>query len=89
MLKLYQGHYTDADFDLLAQITTLEAENAIKERCELVFCNCNNCDCKIACADIKRLAAHILNTMSRKAGTEMPQTTTVENPVENVETRNL
>ena len=89
MLKLYQGHYTDADFDLLAQITTLEAENAIKERCELVFCNCNNCDCKIACADIKRLAAHILNTMSRKAGTEMFQTTAVENPVENVETRNL
>ena len=89
MLKLYQGHYTDDDFDLLAQITTLEAENALKERCELAFCNCNNCDCKIACADIKRLAAHILNTMSRKAGTEMFQTTPVENSVENVETRKL
>ena len=89
MLKLYQGHYTDADFDLLAQITTLEAENAIKERCELVFCNCNNCDCKIACADIKRLAAHILVTMNRKAGADPIKTMSVENPVENVETRNL
>lgn len=66
MLKLYHGHYTEADYDLMAQITTLEADNAIKERCELVDFNCSRCECKTSCADIKRLAAHVLNTMYLK-----------------------
>lgn len=66
MLRMYHGNYQDSDYDLLAQVMTVEADNAIKERCELVNFNCSKCDCKTACADIKRLAAHILNTMYLK-----------------------
>lgn len=63
MIKVYQSHYGEADYDLLAQVTNIEADNAIKERCQLFEGNCGNCEARHACADLKRLAAYILNKM--------------------------